>query len=88
VDPQRRGDELTADLVPSGSPEAADGQPCDDRRRGSLWRPAGRRPTFGWTLTGAICLVLAFASWLALVAPVNRIVAAAQSSGPGSVPAM
>ena len=48
----------------------------------------GRGPSFGWTLTGAACLLLAFVSWLALVAPVNREVAAAIRSAPESVPAL
>jgi hypothetical protein len=48
----------------------------------------GRHPAFGFTLTGATCLVLAFVSWLALVAPVNREVAEALRSAPESVPAV
>jgi hypothetical protein len=47
-----------------------------------------RRPAFGWTLAGATCLLLAFVSWLTLVAPVNREVAAAIRSAPESVPAV
>jgi len=30
-----------------------------------------RRPSFGWTLAGALCLLLAFGIWLAVVAPVH-----------------
>lgn len=48
----------------------------------------GRHPAFGWTLTGAACLLLAFVSWLALVAPVNREVADAIRSVPDTVPAL
>ena len=47
-----------------------------------------RRPSFGWTLTGAICLLLAFGIWLAVVAPVNSQVAEALRSAPASVPAV
>jgi hypothetical protein len=45
-----------------------------------------RRPSFGWTLTGAGCLLLAFGIWLAVVAPVNSQVAEAFRSAPESVP--
>lgn len=48
----------------------------------------GRHPAFGWTLAGAIGLLLGFASWLALVAPVNQEVAAAYVAVPASVPAL
>ncbi|MGH7357873.1 MAG: anthrone oxygenase family protein [Candidatus Rokuibacteriota bacterium] len=48
----------------------------------------GRRPAFGWTLAGGACLLLAFGTWLALVAPVNREVADALRSAPESVPAV
>jgi hypothetical protein len=44
------------------------------------------RPAFGWTLAGALCLLLAFGLWLAVVAPVNSEVAAALRSAPESVP--
>ena len=44
--------------------------------------------TFGWTVAGAACLLLAFVSWLTLVAPVNRVVAAAHRASPTSVPAL
>jgi|SRR5215470_82844 len=47
-----------------------------------------RRPSFGWTLTGAGCLLLAFGIWLAVVAPVNSQVAEAVRSAPESVPAV
>ena len=47
-----------------------------------------RRPSFGWTLTGAGCLLLAFGIWLAVVAPVNSQVAEAVRSAPESVPAI
>jgi hypothetical protein len=47
-----------------------------------------RRPSFGWTLTGTICLLLAFGIWLAVVAPVNSQVAEALRSAPASVPAV
>jgi uncharacterized membrane protein len=42
----------------------------------------------GWTLTGALFLVVAFGIWLAVVVPVNREVAAAMSSAWESVPAV
>jgi len=51
-----------------------------------LVRKSGQ--TFRWTLAGAICLVLAFGTWLMLVAPVNNEVAKALSSMPESVPAL
>jgi hypothetical protein len=44
------------------------------------------RPAFKWTLAGALCLLLAFVSWLVLVAPVNAEVAQAISGAPESVP--
>jgi hypothetical protein len=47
-----------------------------------------RRPSFGWTLTGACYLLLAFGIWLAVVAPVNSQVAAVWRSAPESVPAV
>jgi hypothetical protein len=47
----------------------------------------GRGPAFGWTLVGAAFLLLAFGTWLWLVAPVNREVADALRSAPESVPA-
>jgi hypothetical protein len=47
-----------------------------------------RRPSFGWTLAGALCLLLAFGIWLAVVAPVNSEVAAVLRSAPASVPAL
>ncbi|MGH7824442.1 MAG: anthrone oxygenase family protein [Candidatus Binatia bacterium] len=46
------------------------------------------RPSFLWTLAGACCLLLAFVSWLVLVAPVNAEVAEAMTSAPDSVPAV
>ncbi|HZS32593.1 MAG TPA: hypothetical protein VFC42_04380 [Methylomirabilota bacterium] len=48
----------------------------------------GRRPSSGWTLAGALCLLLTFGIWLAAVAPVNARVAAAVRSAPDSVPAL
>src|SRR5262245_60988242 len=30
-----------------------------------------RRPSIGWTLVAALCFLLAFGIWLAVVAPVN-----------------
>src|SRR5215510_10549884 len=44
------------------------------------------RSAFGWTLAGALCLLLAFGLWLAVVAPVNSEVAEALRSAPESVP--
>jgi hypothetical protein len=46
------------------------------------------RASFRWTLAGALCLLLAFATWLALVAPVNSTIAEALKSAPATVPAM
>lgn len=34
-----------------------------------------RRPAFGWTLLGALCLVVAHATWWIWVAPVNDVIA-------------
>ena len=45
-------------------------------------------PSFGWTLIGALFLMVAFGIWLAVVAPVNREVAVAMSSAWESVPAV
>jgi hypothetical protein len=47
-----------------------------------------RRPSFRWTLTGAGCLLLAFAVWLTVVAPVNSQVARVFQAAPASVPAV
>jgi hypothetical protein len=47
-----------------------------------------RRPSFGWTVAGALCLLLAFGIWLAIVAPVNSEVSATLRSAPASVPAV
>jgi hypothetical protein len=46
------------------------------------------RPSFQWTLAGALCLALAFGIWLAVVAPVNSEVAEAARSAPASLPAL
>jgi hypothetical protein len=45
-----------------------------------------RRLAFGWTLAGAACLLMAFGSWLALVAPANQQIAEALRVSPDSVP--
>jgi len=47
-----------------------------------------RWPSFGWTLLGALLLLLAFGVWLVVVAPVNGEVAEALGSAPESVPAL
>jgi hypothetical protein len=44
------------------------------------------RPSFGWTLAGALSLALAFTLWLAVVAPVNSEVAEVLALSPGSAP--
>lgn len=44
--------------------------------------------SFRWAAAGALCLLLAFAVWLAVVAPVNGQVAEALRAAPGSVPAL
>src|SRR5215470_1638816 len=41
-----------------------------------------RHPSFVWTLGGTLCLLLAFAIWIAVVAPVNDRVADAARSAP------
>lgn len=48
----------------------------------------GRRPAFGWTVTGAALLLAAFAVWAAAVAPVNGTIAQAFSEQPRSVPGL
>ena len=45
-----------------------------------------RRQPFRLTLAGAICLLLAFGSWLILVAPVNNEIAQALATAPVNVP--
>lgn len=45
-----------------------------------------RRQPFRLTLAGAICLLLAFGSWLILVAPVNNEIAQALATAPENVP--
>lgn len=52
------------------------------------WLVRRRRPAFGWTLAGALLLGLAFAVWLAAVAPVNGQIAEAMLVAPDSVPAL
>jgi hypothetical protein len=47
-----------------------------------------RRPSFEWTLVGALCLLLAFGIWLTIVAPVNGEVTKALGTAPASVPAI
>ncbi|MEW6734057.1 MAG: hypothetical protein AB1489_22205 [Acidobacteriota bacterium] len=47
-----------------------------------------RGQTFKLTVTGAICLLLAFITWLIFVAPVNSDVARALISSPKSLPAL
>jgi hypothetical protein len=44
--------------------------------------------TFKWALAGTLLLILAFISWLLLVQPVNREVAAALVASPESVPSL
>jgi hypothetical protein len=51
-----------------------------------MLRKAGA--SFRWAAAGALCLLLAFAVWLAVVAPVNGQVAEALRVAPGSVPAL
>jgi hypothetical protein len=47
-----------------------------------------RRPSFGWTLAGALSLLLAFGVWLTVVAPVNGGGGAALQGAPATVPAV
>lgn len=46
------------------------------------------RSSFRWTLAGAFCLLLAFATWLVIVAPVNSTIADALRVAPQSVPTL
>lgn len=43
---------------------------------------------FQWTLFAAVCLGLAFISWILLVSPVNSQIASALGRAPQSVPAL
>lgn len=45
-----------------------------------------RRLRFRWALAGATLLLLSFVSWLVLVEPVNRQIAAAIANAPQTVP--
>jgi hypothetical protein len=48
-----------------------------------------QRPVvFRWALVGAVLLLAAFVSWLVLVLPVNREVAAALEASPETVPSL
>jgi hypothetical protein len=47
-----------------------------------------RRPSFGWTLAGALLLATAFIVWLTVVQPVNAQVSDAIRDAPASVPAL
>jgi hypothetical protein len=47
-----------------------------------------RSPSFGWTLAGALCLLLAFGVWLAVVEPVNMKISEVLQAAPASVPAV
>jgi hypothetical protein len=47
-----------------------------------------RRRSFQLTLGGAICLLLAFGSWLILVAPVNHKITDALAKAPETVPSL
>jgi MFS family permease len=47
-----------------------------------------RSRTFRWALAGTLLLIAAFASWLILVLPVNRDVAAAVEASPHAVPSL
>ena len=47
-----------------------------------------RSVTFRWTLAGTLLLIAAFVSWLVLVLPVNREVAAALDVSPETVPSL
>ena len=47
-----------------------------------------RSVTFRWTLAGTLLLIAAFVSWLILVLPVNREVAAALDASPQTVPSL
>ena len=45
-------------------------------------------PAFEWTLFAAVCLGLAFISWILLVSPVNSQIASALGRAPQSVPGL
>ena len=47
-----------------------------------------RSVAFRWTLVGTLLLLAAFVSWLLLVLPVNREVAAALQASPQAVPSL
>jgi hypothetical protein len=47
-----------------------------------------RRPSFQWTMTGALFLAAALAIWIGLVEPVNRQIGSALRDMPDSVPAL
>jgi hypothetical protein len=47
-----------------------------------------RSVTFRWALVGTLLLIAAFVSWLILVLPVNREVAAALEASPQTVPSL
>jgi hypothetical protein len=47
-----------------------------------------RRRSFQLTLASAVCLLLAFGSWLILIAPVNGDIADALAKAPESVPSL
>jgi hypothetical protein len=52
------------------------------------WVVRKRGLSFGWTLFGALSLLLAFVVWLAVVAPVNGQISDAVRMAPDSVPAL
>ena len=47
-----------------------------------------RSVTFRWALAGTLLFIAAFVSWLILVLPVNREIAAALEASPQAVPAL
>jgi hypothetical protein len=55
---------------------------------GLAWSARRVRVALGWAGAGAALLTLAFVSWLALVMPVNSIVARAASTAPESLPGL
>ena len=55
---------------------------------GLAYSMRGHHFAFKWAAAGALCLVLAFVAWLAIVAPVNGQIADALRDAPDSVPAL
>jgi hypothetical protein len=44
-----------------------------------MLRTRGRRPAFAWTIAAAVCVTLGLVVWFCLVAPMNAVIAGAQT---------